>query len=62
MLIHAGDLSWNGSEEEIADFIEWFRALNYRHKSLSQAIMTIVWMEPVSKGCRITATIYATAV
>lgn len=32
MLIHAGDLSWNGTEEEIADFIEWFGALNYRHK------------------------------
>lgn len=32
MLIHAGDLSWNGTEEEIVDFIEWFGALNYRHK------------------------------
>ena len=32
MLIHAGDLSWNGTEEEIAAFIEWFGALNYRHK------------------------------
>lgn len=31
MLIHAGDLSWNGTEE-ITDFIEWFEALNYRHK------------------------------
>lgn len=32
MLIHAGDLSWNGTEEEIANFIEWFGALNYRYK------------------------------
>ncbi|WP_032134651.1 metallophosphatase domain-containing protein [Alistipes onderdonkii] len=32
MLIHAGDLSWNGTKEEIADFIEWFGTLNYRHK------------------------------
>ena len=32
MLIHAGDLSRNGTEEEITDFIEWFGTLNYRHK------------------------------
>ena len=32
MLIHAGDLSWNGTEEEITDFIEWFGKLNYRYK------------------------------
>lgn len=32
VLIHAGDLSWNGTEEEIADFISWLGSLDYRHK------------------------------
>ena len=32
LLIHAGDLSWNGAEAEICDFIEWFTALDYRYK------------------------------
>lgn len=32
LLIHAGDLSWNGTEEEVADFVAWLDTLGYRHK------------------------------
>ena len=31
LLIHAGDVS-NGSEREVADFLEWFAAHAHRHK------------------------------
>lgn len=32
VLIHAGDLTWNGTEDEIADFVEWLDTLDYTHK------------------------------
>jgi Predicted phosphoesterases, related to the Icc protein len=32
MIIHSGDISFAGSEDEILDFIEWFAALPYKYK------------------------------
>lgn len=32
VLIHAGDLTWNGTEDEITDFVEWLDTLDYAHK------------------------------
>ena len=32
MLIHAGDVSSQGSEQEIKDFLRWFSDLDYKHK------------------------------
>ncbi|MFM7024318.1 MAG: metallophosphoesterase [Flavobacteriales bacterium] len=32
MVIHAGDISGNGSEREVADFLKWFSALPHKHK------------------------------
>ncbi|HEY1024467.1 MAG TPA: metallophosphatase domain-containing protein [Sphingobacteriaceae bacterium] len=32
MIIHAGDISKDGSERSTADFLNWFSALDYRHK------------------------------
>lgn len=34
ILIHAGDCSFRGKEEEIADFGNWFANLSYKHKIL----------------------------
>jgi len=34
MLIHAGDISMNGEEAEIVDFINWYEKLTYRYKIL----------------------------
>jgi predicted phosphohydrolase len=32
MIIHSGDVSFAGSENETVDFIEWFAALPYKYK------------------------------
>lgn len=32
IIIHSGDLSFAGSEDEVLDFIEWFTSLPYQHK------------------------------
>lgn len=32
IIIHSGDISFSGSENEIVDFIEWFCDLPYRYK------------------------------
>ena len=32
IIIHSGDISMNGSCDEIDDFIEWFSSLDYKHK------------------------------
>lgn len=32
VLIHCGDLTENGTEEEVLDFINWLERLPYRHK------------------------------
>ena len=32
IIIHSGDLSFAGSENEVMDFIEWFGALPYKYK------------------------------
>lgn len=32
VLIHAGDLSWNGTESEIGEFVEWLSLLDYPYK------------------------------
>ncbi len=32
VIIHAGDVSRRGEENEIIDFLNWFSALDYRHK------------------------------
>ena len=32
VIIHSGDLSFAGSENEVMDFIEWFGALPYKYK------------------------------
>jgi Predicted phosphoesterases, related to the Icc protein len=32
IIIHSGDMSVNGSENEIAEFIEWFGKLPYKYK------------------------------
>ena len=32
IIIHSGDLSFAGSENEVMDFIEWFAALPYKYK------------------------------
>lgn len=32
VIIHSGDLSKHGTDQEVADFIEWFGSLNYAYK------------------------------
>jgi len=32
VIVHTGDITENGSEEEVRDFIEWFGSLSYEHK------------------------------
>ena len=32
IIIHSGDISFAGSENEIMDFIEWFGGLPYKYK------------------------------
>jgi len=32
IIIHSGDVSFSGSEEEVMDFIEWFGSLPYKYK------------------------------
>ena len=32
IIIHSGDISFAGSENEVMDFIEWFSALPYKYK------------------------------
>lgn len=32
VIIHSGDISFAGSEDEVLDFIEWFGALPYKYK------------------------------
>lgn len=32
VIIHSGDISFAGSEDEVTDFIEWFGALPYKYK------------------------------
>ncbi|MDX2246481.1 MAG: metallophosphatase domain-containing protein [Bacteroidia bacterium] len=32
MILHAGDFSKRGTEDQIRDFLKWFSALDYRHK------------------------------
>ncbi|MGH2622454.1 MAG: metallophosphoesterase family protein [Sphingobacterium sp.] len=32
MIIHAGDVSGRGRPQEIADFLDWFSKLNFKHK------------------------------
>jgi Icc-related predicted phosphoesterase len=34
VLIHAGDVSKRGTEQQIKEFLEWFTSLNYRYKIL----------------------------
>ena len=32
ILVHSGDFTMNGSEQEVIDFLNWFCDLDYRHK------------------------------
>lgn len=32
VIVHSGDFTWAGSENEAHDFMDWFCALPYRHK------------------------------
>jgi hypothetical protein len=32
VIIHSGDISHNGTEEEVLDFLNWFIELPYKHK------------------------------
>ena len=32
VIIHSGDISENGTEEEVISFIEWFESLDYKYK------------------------------
>lgn len=32
IIIHSGDISFSGTGEEVMDFIEWFKTLNYEFK------------------------------
>ena len=32
VIVHSGDISNNGTEEEVLDFLNWFIELNYPHK------------------------------
>ena len=32
IIVHSGDVSEDGTESEVLDFLNWFCALNYRHK------------------------------
>lgn len=32
VLVHSGDITMNGTEQEVLDFLEWFCALPHRHK------------------------------
>ena len=32
MIVHTGDITEDGTEEEVKDFIEWFGRLPYKHK------------------------------
>ena len=31
-IVHAGDITWHGTGEEVADFVEWFASLDYKYK------------------------------
>lgn len=32
MLIHGGDITYNGTEEEVVDFVDWLDSLKYKYK------------------------------
>ena len=32
VLLHAGDLTYRGKKEEVVDFLDWFKGLNYQFK------------------------------
>ena len=32
VVVHTGDITEDGTEEEVKDFIEWFCSLPYKHK------------------------------
>ena len=32
IIVHSGDISENGTEDEVLDFLNWFCNLNYQHK------------------------------
>ncbi len=32
IVIHSGDITENGTEDEVLDFIKWFESLNYKYK------------------------------
>lgn len=34
VVVHSGDFTWAGSEQEVVEFMEWFCGLPYRHKVL----------------------------
>lgn len=48
ILVHSGDFTMNGSEQEAIDFMNWFCDLSYpiRTRFSSVAIMMSVCMEP----------------
>ena len=43
VIIHSGDISGRGYEDEIIDFLEWFQDLNYTHK------IFILWVQAPSR-------------
>ena len=32
VIVHCGDITENGTEEEVLDFLNWFITLSYKHK------------------------------
>ena len=43
VIVHCGDFTDMGTEDEVLDFLNWFIGLPYAHKVLSQAIMIFVY-------------------
>lgn len=63
VIVHSGDFTLGGSENEAIEFIQWFCDLPYKHKALSQATMICACMEQAKlMDCRTTYTISATPV
>ena len=51
VIVHTGDFTENGTEEEALDFIEWFSGLPYEHKIFIAGTKTIAFMIPCLKAC-----------
>lgn len=46
VIVHSGDFTFGGSEQEAIEFMQWFCDLPYSIRLLSQATMICVCMVP----------------